>query len=267
MRAPDTTPSRQGGDSAVLWGRCLAFFLLLTSIASASDLNYLILDVRTRQVIQQDWPDADQPIPVGSLVKPFTALASAGPFPTLRCHPDRCWLAQGHGSIGFVEALAHSCNSYFLQLAQQADAHSLSVVAQKFGIPPPDADTPETKIGLGTNWQISPLALTRAYCELTARASEPRIAEILAGLKLAAESGTAAAIGPGALAKTGTAPCLAKQKHKGDGFTLVLAPSDAPRIAILVRVHGVPGAEASKSAARIFHSRDFQSREPRERFQ
>jgi cell division protein FtsI/penicillin-binding protein 2 len=104
---------------------------------------------------------------------------------------------------------------------------------------------------LGKDWEISPLALARAYCELTSRSAERRVAEILAGLKIAAESGTASAIGSGALAKTGTAPCVAKRKHKGDGFTIVLAPADAPRIAILVRVHGVPGAEAAKSAAVI----------------
>jgi len=77
------------------------------------------------------------------------------------------------------------------------------------------------------------------------------VAEILAGLRQAAKSGTASAIGRGALAKTGTAPCVAKRRHKGDGFTVVLEPADAPRIALFVRVHGVPGAEAAKSAANL----------------
>jgi hypothetical protein len=131
------------------------------------------------------------------------------------------------------------------------DAHSLAVVAAKFGIPPPDLETPEARIGLGADWRISPLALARAYCELTSRAAEPRVAEILAGLRIASESGTASAIGQGALAKTGTAPCVAQRKHKGDGFTIVLLPAGAPRLAVLVRVHGVPGAEAAKSAAII----------------
>ncbi len=225
--------------------------LLISSLSalSASDVNYIVVDVRTRQILEQDWPDADKPIPVGSLVKPFTALASSGPFPEFICRGtiDRCWLAKGHGRVGFREALAHSCNSYFLQLAKNVDAHSLAVVAAKFGIPRPDADTPEAKIGLGTGWQISPIALTRAYCELAERTAEPRVAEILSGLKLAAESGTASAVGRGVLAKTGTAPCLAKRQHAGDGFTIVLDP----HIAILVRVHGVPGAEAAKSAAII----------------
>jgi cell division protein FtsI/penicillin-binding protein 2 len=220
---------------------------------NAADVNYIILDVRTRQVVKQDWPDAESPIPVGSLVKPFTALAASGPFPELVCHgsADRCWLPKGHGSLQFREALANSCNAYFLQLARDVDAHSLAVVAAKFGVPPPSAETPEARIGLGRDWEISPLALARAYCELTSRSVEPRVAEILAGLRQAAESGTASAIGSGAIAKTGTAPCVAMRKHKGDGFTIVLTPADAPRLAILVRVHGVPGAEAAKSAAVI----------------
>ena len=228
-----------------------ALLLLSIPIAHAADVNYIVVDIRTRQVVKQDWPDADKPIPVGSLVKPFTALASSGPFLELTCNGtiDHCWLAKGHGRIAFRDALANSCNAYFLQLARGIDSHSLTVVAAKFGIPPPDLETPEARIGLGQDWQISPLTLTRAYCELTSRAAEPRVAEILAGMKLAAESGTAGAIGRGALAKTGTAPCMAKRKHKGDGFTIVLEPADSPRTALLVRVHGVPGAEAAKSAA------------------
>jgi cell division protein FtsI/penicillin-binding protein 2 len=228
-----------------------ALTLALAASLHPGDVNYVIVDVRTRQVLRQDWPNADQPIPVGSLVKPFTALAVDGAFPELTCHGaiDHCWLAKGHGRLGFRDALANSCNAYFLQLARGVDAHSLAVVAAKFGIPPPDLETPEARIGLGRDWQIAPLALARAYCELASRAAEPRVADILAGLKQAAKSGTASAIGRGVLAKTGTAPCVAKRQHQGDGFIVVLEPADAPRIAMLVRVHGVPGAEAARSAA------------------
>ena len=223
--------------------------LLALILAATPEINYIVVDIQTRQVVRQDWPDANKPIPVGSLVKPFTALASSGPFPELTCHgsADRCWLAKGHGTLQFRDALSNSCNAYFLQLAQGVDAHSLAVVAAKFGIPVPSDDTPETRIGLGRNWQISPIALARAYCELSSRSIEPRASEILAGMKLAAESGTASAIGHGVLAKTGTAPCAAERKHKGDGFTIILKP----RTVILVRVHGVPGAEAAKYASKI----------------
>jgi cell division protein FtsI/penicillin-binding protein 2 len=230
--------------------------LVLLATLPDADVNYIVVDVRTRQVVKQDWADSETPIPVGSLVKPFTALAVSGPFPEFVCKGtiDRCWFQKGHGQEQFRDALANSCNAYFLQLAKNVDAHSLAVVAAKFGIPPPTAETPEARIGLGRDWQISPVALTGAYCELASRSVEPRVAEILAGMKLAAESGTASAIGRSALAKTGTAPCVAKRKHRGDGFTIVLEPADAPRIAILVRVHGVPGAEAAKSAAILARS-------------
>jgi cell division protein FtsI/penicillin-binding protein 2 len=230
--------------------------------AANSQANYIAVDVRTRAVIGQHWSDsngsdATAPIPLGSLVKPFTALAYSGPFPEFVCKgaASRCWLAQGHGRVRFREALAQSCNAYFLNLARGIDPGTLAVVAAKFGIAAPEVDSAEARIGLGDGWRISPLGLAQAYAELASRVGEPRVGEILAGLELAARSGTASAIGRGGLAKTGTARCAengpGSRTHATDGFTIVLAPADSPRIALLVRVHGVTGAEAAKSAARI----------------
>ena len=249
-----------------------ATLLVATARGAAANLgpnsaDYIVVDVRTRAVIAQQWPGADTPIPMGSLVKPFTALAcrsSGGPgsFPEFVCRgtASRCWLPHGHGRVGFREALAQSCNAYFLNLARDVDANTLAVVAAKFGIAPPAADTVGTRIGLGSEWRISPVAMARAYCELASRAGEPRVDEILSGLEAAARSGTASAIGPGFLAKTGTSPG-ADRKHAADGFTIVLAPAEAPRIALLVRVRGVTGATAAKSAAQIL----LQMREMREK--
>jgi cell division protein FtsI/penicillin-binding protein 2 len=227
--------------------------LFLAASLGATDADYLVLDVRTREVLENHWVDADVPIPVGSLVKPFLALAWGGAYPDFTCHgsSDKCWLARGHGRLKFRDALAVSCNAYFLNLARGVDAAALAVTAGKFGIPAPPSDSAEERIGLGTGWKIAPLALGRAYCELAARAEEPQVEQVLAGLEGAARSGTASAIGSGSLAKTGTARCVAARKHAGDGFVLVLDPADKPRIALLVRVHGVPGAEAAKTAARI----------------
>jgi len=157
--------------------------------------------------------------------------------------------------LKFRAALAHSCNAYFLKMARGVDSQTLALAAAKYGIPAPHSETAEARIGLGKDWTVSPVALTRAYCELVSRKSEPRVAEILAGLRLAAKSGTASALrDTDVMAKTGTAPCISKSGHAGDGFSIVLAPADAPRIALLVRVHGVPGAEAAKSAATILHN-------------
>ena len=72
---------------------------------------------------------------------------------------------------------------------------------------------------------------------------------------MAARSGTAAAVSRelrgGALAKTGTVPCIHRQKAPGDGLAMVMVPADHPRLALLVRVHGKPGAEAAAIAGRM----------------
>jgi cell division protein FtsI/penicillin-binding protein 2 len=222
--------------------------LVLATLLAA---DYISVDVRTREIVEQQWVDANRAIPVGSLVKPFLALAYPDDFPEFTCTGERCWLRRGHGRLRFRAALAVSCNAYFLNLARRVNPSTLQTVAAKFGIPAPDEDTAEARIGLGTAWRISPVALARAYCELASRSGEPRVREILAGLRTSAESGTASALGRGVLAKTGTAPCVSEPKDVGDGFTVVMEPADGPRRVLLVRVHGTTGAEAAKSASRI----------------
>jgi cell division protein FtsI/penicillin-binding protein 2 len=219
----------------------------------AGELNYLALDARTRGLVESRWLDATTPIPVGSLVKPFLALAYGRAFPEFECRgaASRCWKPGGHGSIQFSSALAQSCNAYFLHLASMVDANALRVTAAKFGIAPPSVESLEARIGLGNGWKIAPLALVKAYLELAARRGEPNVDLILAGLALAAESGTAKAFGTGVLAKTGTAECVAPRRDSGDGLAVGLEPAEAPRFAVLVRIHNVPGAAASKTAARI----------------
>lgn len=227
--------------------------VLALASGGPSNVDYIAIDVNTRVVIAQHWADTATAIPVGSLVKPFMALAYDGAFPEFVCtgKASRCWLPKGHGREEFREALAQSCNAYFLNLARDVDANTLAVTAAKFGIPPPRGDRAEDRIGLGDAWRIPPIGLVNAYAELATRREELRIAEILSGMELAARSGTAKAIGKGVLAKTGTAPCVTNRKHAGDGFAIAMAPAVAPRIALLVRVHGVTGGEAAKSVSSI----------------
>lgn len=224
--------------------------ICLSALAHAAT-DYLVVDVTTRAVIEQNWTDVDRAVPVGSLVKPFLAMAYPGDFPEFTCTGEHCWLARGHGRLKFRQALAVSCNAYFLNLARGVDQQTLAVVAAKFGIAAPQVDSPEARIGLGAAWKIAPVALVRAYAELISRSGEPRVREILDGLRMSAESGTAAALGRGFLGKTGTAPCVSQPKDAGDGFAVAIEPAEAPRRIALVRVHAVPGAEAAKSARRI----------------
>src|SRR5579863_3509880 len=44
---------------------------------TSSDLSFLLLDAKTGALIDSRWDEADKSIPLGSLVKPFTAIAYA----------------------------------------------------------------------------------------------------------------------------------------------------------------------------------------------
>ena len=199
--------------------------------------SYLLLDARTRSPIASRWDLPAQPIPVGSLVKPFLTAAYRGPAFQVDCRT--CWRPAGHGRITMPRALAESCNTYFLELARRIDGGDL----ERLGLPEPPTD-PGSRIGLGSGWKIAPEALIRAYAAI----EDP---EVRAALRLAARSGTAQAVRAPALAKTGTAPCTAERRHAGDGFAAVLFPDPAPRYALLVRLHNAPGSQAAALAGRM----------------
>ena len=232
--------------------------LLLDRACPEPAVSYLLLDAMSGRLICSRWKDSQDTAPVGSLVKPFTALAYgkthgfAFPQYTCRGEPDHCWLARGHGRIGLVEAIAHSCNAYFLSLAANVASDALDSVAQAYGLPAPKGGAQsDTFIGLGDRWRISPVSIAHAYTELVARPAEPGVREILRGMSLSARRGTGSGVGPGAYAKTGTALCMHSPRHAGDGYTLAVFPADSPRFVLLVRVNSVPGAGAALVAGRM----------------
>jgi cell division protein FtsI/penicillin-binding protein 2 len=225
--------------------------LVLDRVAPDPAVSYLLTEFATGREIAARWPHVDDPAPVGSLVKPFTALAFGEThefhFPVSICRgeQDHCWLPQGHGCLDISSAIAYSCNAYFLELAREVNPEALIAVTERYGLaaPPPAVD-PATFIGLGTSWQNSPFAVARAYSELIARPNDPGVRGILAGMALSAQSGTGRGVSPGAYAKTGTAPCIHSSRERGDGYVIALYPTDTPRFNLLVRVHGVPGSHA-----------------------
>jgi cell division protein FtsI/penicillin-binding protein 2 len=225
--------------------------------------SYLLLDAQSGALLASHWKHYEKPIPLGSLVKPFTAMAYAAAhdyrYPTYECKgkASGCWQAQPHGKLNIVEAVSVSCNSYFRRMAESVTLEQLFPVTQSFGLEPPDASISAAGlIGLGEQWRIAPLHMARAYLELYRRREQPGVREPLEGMKQSSRRGTGAAVGRAikpaeALVKTGTAPCTHTPWAPADGFVIALVPAERPEILLMVRIHGVAGAKAAETTGRM----------------
>jgi len=211
---------------------------------------------RTPDGFEADPGCTDSPQRVGSLQKPFVAKAWAQahpgePSPRFLCPADSgCWLPSGHGELDLTGALAQSCNSYFRQLAAATPPGLLAEALAGEGFQGAGLPTPETAIGLGAQAPaIRPGRLLDSYRRLTREpwpAGEPIRQEVLAGLRQAALTGTAARLGQrGYWAKTGTVPVPGDPLHTSG---LVVAVDDAGW-AILARLASGTGAEAAAALA------------------
>lgn len=227
------------------------------------DISFLLLETSTGRTLASRWDHPDEPIPLGSLVKPFAALAYGEhhefeyPVYTCRGTATGCWLPHGHGKIDLTSAIAYSCNSYFRMLTANLMGADVAPVAARFGIESPDRNASGPALaGIGSHWQISPSRMAQAYLEFSRRREQPGVREVLAGMAQSAQHGTGAEVDrvlpfPDALVKTGTATCTHSPRAPGDGFVVVLTPADQPQILLMVRVHGVPGAQAAKTAGQM----------------
>jgi cell division protein FtsI/penicillin-binding protein 2 len=228
-----------------------------------SAASYLLLDARSGAVLASNWENYDKPIPMGSLVKPFTAIAYAGThdfrYPIYECKGKStgCWQEHPHSKLDIVAAVSVSCNSYFRRLAESVTLEQLAPVTQEFHLELPDSNsTGGNLIGLGTQWRVSPLHLAQAYLELYRRKEQPGVAPLLEGMRQSALRGTGAAVDrqlkpTNALVKTGTAPCTHARWAPADGFTLSMVPADNPEILLLIRVHSVAGVKAAETAGQM----------------
>lgn len=226
----------------------------------ASDISFLLLDAHTGAVLASRWPNPELPIPLGSLVKPITALAYGEShqfrYPTHICRGTKsgCWLARGHGKVELATAIEYSCNSYFRALTAGMTSRDVAPIAESLGLRAPEPGASGAAlVGIGTDWQNSPLQMAAAYLELIRRRQQPGIRQIVMGMEQSAEHGTGAevdrALGRAdALVKTGTAACTHARRGAGDGFVIALMPAADPQILLMVRVHDVSGAEAARTA-------------------
>lgn len=227
------------------------------------NVSFLLLDAHTGRLLASRWDHATDPIPLGSLAKPFAALAYGEqhefhyPSHTCRGSETGCWRPGGHGDVDLTSAIAFSCNSYFRFLTSDLTAADVSPTASRFGLDLPDSSTHGGEFaGLGTRWRISPLRMAHAYVGLLGERQRPAVRQILAGMEQSALRGTGAEVDRAlqsetALVKTGTAACTHSRPAPGDGFAVALVPAEDPRLLLMVRVHGVPGSVAARTAGQM----------------
>lgn len=212
----------------------------------------------------------DTPVHPGSVVKPLALVAALerGVVRPTDTHVCRRNARAGGRSVPCAhpdlkrpltpaEALAYSCNDFFVSLAPRLSREALNATRLAAGLPPVASGTPMDAAMLGLD---GPRTTPRALIDMLARVAGagpdkpvPMRAEtravILDGLRGAADYGTAAALKAGgvpALAKTGS---ILMPSGTALGLLVALTPADKPTRAIVVAAPGAAGADAAGVAA------------------
>ncbi|HET6347042.1 MAG TPA: hypothetical protein VFH51_19050, partial [Myxococcota bacterium] len=126
----------------------------------------------------------EQAMPFGSVLKPFVVAGAQGPPPRLvpeAARPEWQCGAPG-GPMGAGEALARSCNGYFLDWGRRAPGLAglgdFGPLLARLGLGRAPADVPEA-IGLRASLRLSPVAVAQAYRVLAE--ARPDLVEALRG--------------------------------------------------------------------------------------
>ena len=215
----------------------------------------------------------DTPVLPGSLIKTVTLVAALEsqviePGASRVCrrvttiegrryvcsHPDL------KRPLSASEALAYSCNDFFVSLAPRLPRGVVNEVRRQVGLPPIAADANYAAALVGLDGpRASPRVLLAVVTLLagldrdrpvTMKEQTRRV--LLEGLRGAARFGTASALDDRkitALAKTGTAPMPGGAFM---GMVVALTPADTPTRAIVVVAPGAAGLDAAEIAADVF---------------
>ena len=227
--------------------------LLLSAVIGAGrpPLQWIALNLASG-VDSHHWDQSEMPVSMGSLLKPFLAIAyraTHAAWPVSHCagSSSGCWFPDGHGSQNIVQALANSCNAYFLRLAAAVDRAALETTCLVYGLERSRRELSASNlIGLSEGWPQRPRNVVRSFARLAANASDKDVRIVLTGMARCAAGGTARAANFDCFAKTGTAPCSHRPRSEGDGFAIAIYPRDQPRRLLLVQHHAVTGAVAAR---------------------
>jgi stage II sporulation protein D len=163
-----------------------------------------------------------------------------------------------------AEALAYSCNDFFVSLAPRLPREALNATRMAAGLPPIASTTLMSTAIVGlAGPKTSPRALIDVLARLTGAGKDKPVvmkpatkAVLLEGLRGAADYGTASAFktaGVSAMAKTGT---ILMPSGAALGLVVALTPADKPTRAIVVAAPGAAGLDAAKIAASLTGGRD-----------
>ncbi|MEI6668903.1 MAG: SpoIID/LytB domain-containing protein [Acidobacteriota bacterium] len=243
---------------------------------------YLLLELPSRRVIAESRRDVlDTAVAPGSVIKIATLIAAVeqgvvDDATRIACrrritvdgHVLTCVHPDLHRPLSPVEALGYSCNTFFASVAQRLSRGALDAVLVRMGLEPSTPAAPTVLAALGlAGVRATPRALLNAFLKVagpapTLHLSDATRAMVTAGLRTAATSGTASALGDAgirALAKTGTAPM------RGGGYLGMLVAAtieSTPGYAIVVSVAGGAGSDAAAVAADLMTRTTASSRGP-----
>lgn len=248
---------------------------------------YLIAELPSGRVMASARPDIlSSPIAPGSIAKIAALMAALesgviGPTTTMTCRRRVLFegrvLTCSHPDVGHPltpsEALAHSCNDFFVAVGRRLRREALNVALVRLGLAPISGDAPIVPAALGLEGvRATPEALLRGFVRLVVRQPIPGLREatsrvLVDGLRGSATYGTAAALaraGLDAMAKTGTAPM------PGGGYlgiVVAVMPAGQPSRGIVVVAPGGAGLDAAAIAADLLAGRARGESEQRDRLE
>lgn len=203
----------------------------------------------------------------GSTAKPFSLLA-VDRTETLACARQvrigGRKLDCTHGEIGHpldaAEALAYSCNSWFIRHAERVPPARLAAVFRQAGLDEVTVAASADQVRLQALGEacvrVTPLGLASAYRRLAQRRREASLEPLFRGLRAAVEFGTARlADAPGlrVAGKTGTA--ASSVPGKLHAWFCGFAPEERPRIVVVMFVEqGSGGGDAAPLAREVFQA-------------
>jgi len=232
-------------------------------------------DVRDRKEARGDI--LDTPVLPGSIVKMVALVAALEsgvitPGSSHMCRrnakADGQAVACSHPDLkrplSPAEALAYSCNDFFVSLAPRLTREALNATRMAAGLPPIASNTPMASAILGlAGPKTTPRALIDVMARVTGSGKDKPVqmrpdtkSVLLEGLRGAADYGTASsfkAAGISAIAKTGT---ILMPSGAALGLVVALTPADKPSRAIVVAAPGGAGMDAAAIAADELRGRD-----------